>query len=240
MTESTEIEFSQAGYKSLLDAIISGGYNFAKFSTEKPQPGDFFLRHDVDKNVSYALKMARIEKDYGIQAHYFFLLHSPLYSLLEPETWDMVAEIQSYGHWVGLHCDERKFINPGQDFDENVLQDLDLLQTILPFAENVVSFHNPSQVPLRREPQAEYISAYDPRFFPPKIKYLSDSNMFFREGSPIEALQNHFWPIVQMLIHPLWWMDHNKDAKKILKSIFDKRVNMIDSYLTYSNHLWKN
>jgi hypothetical protein len=230
--------FTSDGYCMLLDAISEGGYRFSKFTRETPRSGSFFLRHDVDKSVKLALEMACIEHKRGIRAHYFFLLHSPLYSLLEPETWESVAEISGYGHWIGLHCDERRFINNSEDFDLNIERDIETLKFLIPMAEPIVSFHNPSDLPIRRATDSSYISAYAPEFFPPKIKYLSDSNMIFREGSPIEKLKNKEWPVIQMLVHPLWWLDEGKSAIEVLKNIYETRVEEINSYLRYSNDLW--
>jgi hypothetical protein len=100
--------FSPAGYDSLLDAIDAGGYTRYGFEeTLAAGARALWLRHDIDKDIGCARRMAEQEQARGVRATYFFLLHCPLYSLLEPGSWEAVQEIIAMGHSVGLHCDER-------------------------------------------------------------------------------------------------------------------------------------
>src|SRR5690348_9588812 len=57
-------DFSLRHYGELLDAATAGGYRWAGFDHE-PEPGDLFLRHDVDLSLSAALTMARLEHAHG-------------------------------------------------------------------------------------------------------------------------------------------------------------------------------
>jgi hypothetical protein len=83
------------------------------------------------------------------------------------------------------------------------------------------------------------VSAYAPDFFPPEIKYLSDSNQHFREGDPRPELASGAWEHVQLLVHPIWWYSPGLAARSVLQRVVDHRVSEIDSYLCYSNNLWK-
>ena len=234
-----EVEFSIDYYTQLIESIREGGYTFSTFLPDDKSDGRFYLRHDIDKSIDCALDMARLENQLGIRAHFFFLLHTPLYNIMEPETWEKVSEIQNLGHLIGLHCDERRIPNPSGDFDSDVIKDLHWLQTIFHFASPIVSFHNPSKLPMGRRPGSSYFSTYSPDYLPPVMKYISDSNRVFREGDVKERLRKQEWPRVQMLIHPIWWFDENGTAEDILERVVQERANHIDSYLRYSSHIWE-
>ncbi len=51
-------------YGELLEAAGYGGYRFASFDRE-PEPGDLFLRHDVDLSLDAALRLAELEAEAG-------------------------------------------------------------------------------------------------------------------------------------------------------------------------------
>ena len=55
------------------------------------------LRHDVDRRPKTALRMARLEHDYGLKATYYFRYVSGVF---EP---GIIREIASLGHEVGYH-----------------------------------------------------------------------------------------------------------------------------------------
>ncbi len=236
--EKNSAKFSEDYYKSLLEIIKMGNYKITDFLLDKKESGILFLRHDIDKSVKYALRMARIEKEFGVHAHYFFLLHTPLYNIMEPETWDMVNEIHQLGHSIGLHCDERRIPDSTGNIDQDVMKDLKWLKQIFEFARPMVSFHNPTDIVIRRKPSSNYFSTYNPEYFPPQMKYISDSNRSFREENTGDKLRKHTWPRVQILIHPVWWFDRETTTELILKKIVKGRLEQIDTYLKYSNDIW--
>lgn len=235
---SKEPRFSLEYYREILQGIKAGGYRFGDFIRDKGESGIFLLRHDVDKEVEYAQAMASLEKDLEIHAHYFFLIHSPLYNIMEKETWCMIKEIYSLGHTIGLHFDERKVVSEKGDLKENVMNDLKWFKSILPFSQAVVSFHNPSEDAINHNSCRHYRCAYDPQYFSKETKYISDSNRNFREKDIIEKFKSHAWPRVQMLIHPIWWFDEDNSVDGILSDLIKRRIKKIDNYLQYSNVLW--
>ena len=56
--------FSLGHYRDLLVAANDSGYRWTAFGQE-PQPGDLFLRHDVDLSLDAALEMAELEAELG-------------------------------------------------------------------------------------------------------------------------------------------------------------------------------
>ena len=79
-----------AHYRELLEAAHEGGHRWTAFGQE-PQPGDLFLRHDVDLSLDAAIEMAEAEAEVGARATYFlislasFLTSSYIYSFLTPD-----------------------------------------------------------------------------------------------------------------------------------------------------------
>jgi hypothetical protein len=65
------------------------------------------LRHDIHHDLQTALRMARVEREISLPAS-FFIMHS--HGLSEryvelPETIEVLLEIQSLGHEIGIHVD---------------------------------------------------------------------------------------------------------------------------------------
>lgn len=60
-----------------------------------------FLRHDIDLEMGFAIKLAKIEHDAGIHSS-FFVLHTMPY-FYQDGFIESCKEIQSLGHEIGLH-----------------------------------------------------------------------------------------------------------------------------------------
>lgn len=233
--------FSWADYGTLLDAAAEGGWTWAGFE-EAPAPGQLLLRHDIDKDTAAAMQMAEYEAERGVRATYLFLLRCPLYSLLEPDSRAHVSRIAELGHAVGLHCDERRLPGADDDFDAAVLQELRVLEAVTGLENlRVVSFHNPTERVIRRAPPpGTYVSTYDPALMPPSIKYLSESCAHWREGDPRPGLRAAQWPRLQLLVHPIYWTrDARRPPLEILRGVKAGREAQLESYLRYSNDLWR-
>jgi hypothetical protein len=59
------------------------------------------VRHDVDHSATHARKFARWEAERGINASYYFLPTAPYFG--QGWTNDIMLEIQSLGHEIGIH-----------------------------------------------------------------------------------------------------------------------------------------
>ena len=79
--------------------------------SSKPINGFFIFRHDVEWRCSNALRMAEIEREYGIHATYYF--HGPhRKSVFRPRE---IHEFAAMGHEVGYHYETLDQCNG--DFD---------------------------------------------------------------------------------------------------------------------------
>ena len=83
---------------------------------------------------------------------------------------------------------------------------------------NAVSFHQPSQKIIDNEIKIKQINTYDKEFFK-DIKYLSDSNMIFKEVL-IDIIKSQEFSKIQLLVHPIWWVaDGETTEQKWINSI---------------------
>lgn len=56
-----------------------------------------------------ALDMAKIENELDVRTTYFFQIHSEFYNIFERYFSDILKEIQSLGHYIGLHFDSHYY-----------------------------------------------------------------------------------------------------------------------------------
>ena len=94
------LDFTRKKYRQLLVSLQSTGYNFITYSDycQGVRPERFvILRHDVDLLPYHSLATAKIEKELGIRAVYYFRA--------VPESWNeaVIKQIAEMEHEVGYH-----------------------------------------------------------------------------------------------------------------------------------------
>jgi len=108
---------------------------FAEFFLSDPRPRAFCLiRHDVDRRPKRALLMARLEKELGVRATYYFRAKSHVF---KPE---IIKKISQLGHEIGYHYESLSDTNGDvalalKDFEKN----LNAFREIVPI--NTISMH---------------------------------------------------------------------------------------------------
>jgi hypothetical protein len=191
--------FDLAHYRELLEAARAGGYNFARFD-RKPEPGDLFLRHDVDLSLDAAVEMATLEAELGVPTTYLLMTESVFYNLGSKEGVAAISRLRELGHAVGLHA-----VYPNAILDERF--------------DRVVSWHNP-QPEVMSDPIPGAVNAYaEPYFAPPT--YRSDSNQRWRSGCPHEELAAGAFPWLQILVHPEIWVYPGKTMGETMRAMLD-------------------
>jgi hypothetical protein len=176
--------FDLGHYEEILEAARTGGYRFARFGRD-PEPGDVFLRHDVDLSLDAALRMAELEAEVGVQTTYLLMTESIFYNLASSEGVAAIGRLRERGHAVGLHA-----VHPNAELDGRF--------------DPVVSWHNPKPEYMS-EPIPGAANAYAPPYFSPET-YRSDSNQSWRSGCPHEELRAGACPWLQILVHPEIWV----------------------------------
>ncbi len=92
-------DFTLKTYKKLLQALLANGYSFQTFQDfiQKPEDKTVIFRHDVDRLPENALVIAKIEKEAGVKASYYFRVVKESYDE------DVIRQIAEMGHEIGYH-----------------------------------------------------------------------------------------------------------------------------------------
>jgi hypothetical protein len=189
--------FDLQHYREILESAQAGGYRFARFG-EVPEPGDLFLRHDIDLSLDAALRMAELEAALGVQATYLLMTESVFYNLASTEGVAAIGRLRELGHPVGLHA-----VHPNVVLDERF--------------DSIVSWHNPRPEYMGDDIPAA-VNVYGKRYFSP-LTYRSDSNQRWRSGCPDEELRAGGFPWLQILVHPAIWVYDGSTMGQTMRSM---------------------
>jgi hypothetical protein len=192
--------FELAHYGELLEAARRGGYRF-RFFDGRPEPGDLFVRHDVDLVLEAAVELAELEAELGAAATYFLMTESVFYNLASPEGRTALERLRDLGHRVGLHA-----VWPRAQLDERF--------------DPVVAWHNPEPEYVNR-PLDEAVNVMAPPWFSPET-YRSDSNQHWRSGCPHEELAAGSFEWLQLLTHPEIWVYRGDTMRESMLSLLDR------------------
>lgn len=191
--------FDLAHYGELLEAAKAGGYRWAAFDHE-PEPGDLFLRHDVDLTLEAALRLAELEAEAEASATYFLMTRSVFYNLHSPAGDEAIERLRALGHHVALHA-----LHPHVDRDERF--------------DAVLAWHNPDPAYMR-EPVDGLVNVMQSPWFDPE-HYRSDSNQHWRSGCPHEALARGEPAWLQLLVHPEIWVYPGGTMRETMLAMLD-------------------
>jgi hypothetical protein len=192
-------DFSLEHYRELLRAAKRGGYRFAGFDRD-PEPGDLFLRHDVDLSLEGALAVAEAEADEDAWSTWFLMTRSNFYNLDSAVGERTISRLRELGHRVALHA-----VYPHVDLDERF--------------DPAVAWHNPDPEYMQAEiPGAANVMSS--RFFDPE-HYRSDSNQHWRHGCPHEDLAAGELEWLQLLTHPEIWAFEGDTMRESMESMLD-------------------
>ena len=193
----TGCAFDLAHYGEILDAARAGGYRFAFFDHE-PEPGDLFLRHDVDMSLDAALVFAELEAERGVAATYFLMTRSDFYNLDSRPGERALARLRELGHRVGLHG-----VHPHAALDDRF--------------DPVLAWHTP-EPEYMSEPVDGVVNVMRPPWFDP-ANYRSDSNQHWRSGCPHDDLREARFEWLQLLVHPEIWVFDGATMRETMESL---------------------
>ena len=200
----TSCDFSLAHYRELLEAAKSGGYRPAAFD-DAPEPGDLFIRHDVDLSLQAAVELAEVEAEEGVWSTWCLMTRSSFYNLASSEGEETIARLRELGGRIAHHA-----VWPDIDLDERF--------------EAVVSWHNPDldylTLPLEGARNAMSPTWFDPEHF------RSDSNgrWGYRghvHACPHEELAEGGAEWLHLIIHPEIWVYEGATMRETMESFLD-------------------
>lgn len=192
---------------------------FASFDRVPDAPRVCLLRHDVDADLGAAVELARIEERAGVQATYFCMLRSPLYNVFARGNVELVREIVSLGHAIGLHYDVGFEPPPGRTHDETIASEANALRELLGMEIGSVSFHQPASNTCSREIATPGLtSAFDL----PGFEYFSDANKADGFEKLLGVISDGTQPRLQVLVHPIWWANDEPSAST--EDLWDRAI----------------
>ncbi len=210
--------FSLEGYSELLSVFKDTGYSFCGFEEidSRLTEGHPFvvLRHDIDLSLRPALEMARKEYEQGVQAAYFVLLRSPFYNIFSRSNAEIMQHIHQYGHQIAPHIDLAAYDN---DYAK-ALAEVEILSKFYPYINTeLVSLHSTcalNQIPI--ELSQQLANVYGPAVRG-EMAYISDSTGRWRYGHPLESEAFNTRKPMQLLTHPIWWIQEGETATQKLE-----------------------
>jgi hypothetical protein len=184
------------------------------------------LRHDVDISLKRALPMAEIEHGLEISSTYMVMVDSPLYDLNTPESQKIIHDLMDMGHEVALHFTAQE--SPAEDgwdqeeLESQVIRAKVRLEDIIQAEVASISFHRPIARFLRGPFRIfDLVNAYSRELME---WYLSDSGGRWREGEPVPKLRQPAKPLLQLLIHPIWWGRRHLGAEDRLEEFYQSEA----------------
>ncbi len=237
------MNFTYNSYENLIDKLVENLYHFTDYDHYLDYEKSCILRHDIDFDLNKALVLAEIEeklnnkyKDHKIYATYFILLSSDFYNIFSKENIQKIKEIQKLGGQIGLHFDEKKYIDHTESPDvelikEKVLQEKNILSNIIEDEIMVVSMHRPSKWFLNSNIKFnDIINVYSTDFFN-RFKYISDSRRYWKENIQ-DVIQAQCFDRLHILTHPFWY---NNEEISLRESIYNFLFNSKYKYWDIMN-----
>lgn len=141
------------------------------------------------------------------------------------ESGDILREISTLGHKIGLHFDEKRYpIENQEDLRRFVDYESGILSDALNIDIDVVSMHRPSKWILENDVHLEgLINSYS-KMFLHEFKYLSDSRMRWREDV-LEIVTSKRFEKLHILTHPFWYADSNGNIRERLEEFIRHAQN---------------
>lgn len=225
-------DFTLDNYRRLIELAKEKGFQFILHKDEfVPERKDIIWRHDVEFEPDIALKMAQIEHDLGVQATYFFQLHSPYYNLFDEHYSKVFHQINELGHHCGLHFDCRYWgIKDEKQLDEFITVDRQFLERNLGVEIDTFSFHNttPFTQSCLEYRYGNLINVYS-SFFKEHYNYCGDSLGYWRFDRLEDVLIDENVQHLQVLTHDGNWSDEVlSPRKRFAKVMHDHAERLVE------------
>jgi hypothetical protein len=220
-------EYSLEGYISLLFAFAKREYKAMPLTQIDPGQPHLFLRHDVDMCLDRALIVAEAEAAAGVSADYYVLVRTEMYNVASKAGRSAVRKITELGHRVGLHFDPSGLPDGLEVLDREAAVDCAMLEATVGAPVQSISFHRPA--PHLQGLQASIAGrphVYQPRYFA-DIGYCSDSAGGFHHHHPLEHPSVDAKSALQLLTHPIWWVDSAASPRAKLDHFLTGKVEML-------------
>jgi len=221
-------DFTEESYRQCLK-MAKSRYRFITFSEFKADGRVCLWRHDIDTSPQRALKLGKIESQESVTSTYFFLFHSDRYNAFDYQVRDIMLELASLGHEIGLHFDPKFYgdeIQNETDLESNLLREKDILSEIIKKEVLAFSFHNPSTnklLNIENEEIGGMVNAYN-AYIKRNFEYNSDSFCYWRYKRLVEVLSDTSIEKLHILTHPVCWSADSLSPYARFKRAVDGRA----------------
>lgn len=220
-------DFSLTAYSHFLK-VLNAEYLFATFRGIFQDNLDKFvvLRHDVDRKPEKALRMAKIEADFGIRSTYFFRVTDESF---DPK---IIQEIAFLGHEIGYHYENlstaarRLGISRG-DLNSINLRYQPLLKAI--FESETKNLVHALSAPNEDSMFASLLEA--------GINDFENNLQRFRSIVPIATIAMHGMPLLPIDNRLLWTKFDYRKYDIVAEPYFDVNYNEV-LYITDAGRTW--
>jgi hypothetical protein len=221
--------FSLDAYRGLVQGLLDRGYCLTDYHDVKPGLANLVLRHDVDFDLGSAVALAELESDRGWTASYFVLVRTELYNPFSARGERHIRRLVELGHRVGLHFDASAYPDSVDRLRAGIVMECGILANVVGGPIDRFSLHRPQ--PSLLEAAIEIpglINAYSPRYTR-DIGYSSDSRGSWRFGHPLEHPAVARNRAMQLLTHPMWWVDASGSPQATVERILNRRYEFLDA-----------
>lgn len=223
-------DFTLANYRNLICLAKEKGFTFILHKDEFDENRkDIIWRHDVEFEPDVALEMAKIEKEEGIEATYFFQLHSPYYNLFDEHYTNVFHEIKAMGHHVGLHFDCRYWkIEDENQLDKYIELDKNYMENALNVKIDTFSFHNttPFTQSCVKMKYGGLINVYSD-YFKKNFQYCGDSLGYWRFDRLEDVLKQEEIRHLQVLTHDANWNEKVLSPRARFVDVINKHASRL-------------
>jgi hypothetical protein len=201
--------FSLGHYGETIQAFLDQGYTPVNFADLQADKRHLVLRHDIDFDLQAAAKMAEFEAEQDIRATYFVLVRTEFYNVFSKSAEAALGRIAASGHNIGLHFDAALYPGDEAELIRAAQNECQILSQAVHRDVGVLSFHRPHPDLLGSTIEFDGIlNVYNKRFFE-DIGYCSDSKGAWHHGLPLNHEAVAAGRALQLLTHPIWWVDRD-------------------------------
>lgn len=232
-------DFTFKHYKKLIKTAKEK-FAFSSFKDFTEKEKFIISRHDIDYSPENALIMAKIEEKLKVKSTYYIMLHSEYYNILEKHNTNIILEILSLGHDIGLHFDPSFYnIKKESALENKITLEREFLEKIFGIEMYSFSFHNTNNFILscKKSHYAGLLNNYN-SYFQNELDYCSDSYGIWRFNRMFEVITNPKVKKLQILTHPVLWSEKPMPPHKRVYSSILKRKQWEKAF--YNDFLKKN
>jgi hypothetical protein len=221
--------FTTTSYLEMIQEFKNNGYILSKFNGNLSNKISLVIRHDIDVDVTAALRMAELEQENGIISTYFISMRSPFYNPFSLPNVSKINQIHQLGHDIATHINVKLTVG-------NPLDDIRILQSNFPFLNTqIATVHHPgSMEAIKKMIDIPVINSTYAQLFDDTVGYISDSTGRWRYGHPLDTESLRARKSLIMLTHPIWWIENGVTPREKITNLLKKErfdISDIENFL---------